>query len=85
MTNTETPDALRNTEEQLVGPITHGGSDARYKLCRCSVCGLEAVCEPLCDFYTRPDDPTGPLFCEVCILLLNPKVDPRPTSKGEKQ
>lgn len=69
-----TNEAKRNedTVEPLVRPITHGGTDARYKLCRCSVCGLEAICEPMCDFYTRPGDPSGPLFCEVCILKPNP-------------
>lgn len=68
-----TNEAKRNedTVEPLVRTITHGGTDARYKLCRCSVCGLEAICEPMCDFYTRTGDPSGPLFCEVCILKPN--------------
>jgi hypothetical protein len=40
MRNTDTPAAPLNTEEQLVGPITHGGSDRGYKLCKCSACGV---------------------------------------------
>ena len=78
-----TNEAKRNedTVEPLVRTITHGGTDARYKLCRCSVCGLEAICEPMCDFYTRTGDPSGPLFCEVCILKPNATItggDSRP-------
>lgn len=48
--------------------ITHGGPDRGYKLCRCSDCGVEAVCTPMCDFYTLPGNDTGPLLCETCVL-----------------
>lgn len=49
-------------------PITHGGTDRAYKLCRCSECGIVQQCTPAFDFYVRNDQPEdGPLTCERCI------------------
>ena len=54
--------------------VTHGGSDRGNRLCRCSACGFESLCTPFCDFYTRPDDPEGPLLCENCVMAAeNPR------------
>ena len=50
-----------------VQPITHGGVDRGYKLCRCVECKEESVCTPSNDFYTIESD-TGPLHCEKCML-----------------
>jgi hypothetical protein len=47
--------------------ITHGGSNRRYQICRCSVCGLVERCTPGNDFYTLGRDTTGPLHCERCF------------------
>lgn len=51
----------------MTTPITHGGADRCWKLCRCSECGREEVCTPSFDFYTRGDDGEGPLVCERCL------------------
>lgn len=50
----------------LPEPITHGGPDRAYKLCKCSKCGLVEQCTPHRDFYTT-DDLKGPLLCETCF------------------
>lgn len=47
--------------------ITHGGVDRRYKLCKCSVCGVVDTCIPTTDFYTKSKDPTGVLTCSKCM------------------
>lgn len=47
-------------------PITHGGTDRGYKLCKCAKCGVEAECKPSFDFYTPPEDDKGPLRCYGC-------------------
>lgn len=50
-------------------PITHGGTDRGYKLCKCSECGVVAICNPRFDFYTRTQaGDNSPLVCERCIL-----------------
>lgn len=54
------------TEANIV-PITHGGTDRGYKLCKCSKCGAEEVCTPRRDFYTLRGDTKGPLHCEDCF------------------
>lgn len=42
----------------------------RYKLCKCSECGIETICEPYFDFYVRPkNEETGLLTCENCISI----------------
>lgn len=48
--------------------ITHAvaGEDRRYKLCRCSKCGIEAVCTPTMDFYAKKVGDS--LECENCFL-----------------
>ena len=48
-------------------PITHGGTDYGYKLCKCAKCGVERECTPSQDFYTLGDDDTGPLHCFKCF------------------
>jgi hypothetical protein len=51
-------------------PITHGSGrarDRRYRLCKCNGCGIERLCTPTTDFYTKGDDKTGPLYCEACV------------------
>jgi hypothetical protein len=60
--------------------ITHGGEDRRYKPCRCYVCGRVAVCRPSFDFYTKPDEPNGLLYCEACMRSKdkNPAMRGRP-------
>lgn len=50
--------------------ITHGGVERVGKLCRCIKCGTEEVCRLFFDFYTHPTDPTGPLHCERCVMVL---------------
>lgn len=47
-------------------PITHGGPLRVGLVCRCSHCGLTAVCGAERDFYTTTD-PIGPLYCESCM------------------
>ena len=47
--------------------ITRGGSDRRYQVCRCSVCGLVEHCTPGNDFYTLGVDNKGLLYCELCF------------------
>jgi hypothetical protein len=47
--------------------ITRGGPDRRMKLCRCHGCGIEAVCMPRFDFYTRGKSKKGPLYCYPCL------------------
>ena len=60
-----------NTRET---PITHGGVDIGAQWCRCHNCGTVAVCTPSQDFYTRPGDSRGPLYCLACLLkTTNPK------------
>lgn len=49
-------------------PITHGGTDRGYKLCKCAKCGDEHQCTPTRDFFTLRDDPTGLLYCESCMM-----------------
>lgn len=46
-------------------PITHGGADRRWKLCKCSKCDCVETCTPSFDFYTTEEN--GPLLCEVCF------------------
>jgi hypothetical protein len=54
--------------ETYVTPITHGGANRGYKLCKCSVCAKEEVCTPNRDFYVVTEDgPEGPLYCEDCF------------------
>ena len=65
---------MNDNVDSVVGPHTHGGPDLRFKECKCSVCGCVKQCTPMTDFYTRPDDPTGPLFCERCILRPNAQI-----------
>lgn len=45
--------------------VTHGGTDRRGKLCKCSVCGKTAFCTPHSDFY---GDDGEPLECEKCMM-----------------
>ena len=47
--------------------ITRGGPDRRMKLCRCHGCGIEAVCMPRFDFYTRGKASKGWLYCYPCL------------------
>jgi hypothetical protein len=57
---------IPDPEEEV---ITEDGPDRAYKPCRCAGCGLVALCEPFCDFYTlafRPDDRR--LYCEACLM-----------------
>ena len=42
------------------------GEDRRYKICKCSRCGVIAVCTPGFDFYTTPSS-DGWLRCETCM------------------
>lgn len=71
MTHEEEKTGAADSPDQPMEPITHGGTDARYKLCRCSRCEMEAECTPWCDFYTREGDPQGPLFCGGCLLTVS--------------
>lgn len=48
-------------------PITHGGTDAKNKPCRCYKCKEVSVCTPFNDFYTLGEDDLGPLYCEACF------------------
>jgi hypothetical protein len=49
--------------------LTHCTEDARYRLCKCSECGLVAQCTPSFDFYTESLEPLNgePLWCEICF------------------
>jgi len=47
-------------------PITHGGTDRGFKLCKCSECDTVKRCTPHQDFYTT-DAGNGPLLCELCF------------------
>lgn len=47
-------------------PITHGGTDRRYKRCKCNNCGVIETCTPSHDFYTT-NSATGPLLCQSCF------------------
>lgn len=50
-------------------PITHGGADRGYKLCKCSECGTVATCTPRFDFYTRVEaGELSALVCERCVM-----------------
>ena len=52
----------------MTDPITHdGGVDRCWKLCRCVVCGVEAECTMIFDFYS--EEVGGPLKCECCQHL----------------
>jgi hypothetical protein len=51
-------------------PITHGGTDRGYKLCKCAKCGDVSVCTPFNDYYTARGSDNGPLFCGNCIFAL---------------
>ena len=48
-------------------PITHGGIDRCWKLCRCSCCGATETCTPMNDYYTYDGKDDGPLLCESCM------------------
>jgi hypothetical protein len=59
-------------------PITHGGTNRQYKLCRCSDCGVEEFCTPSNDFYVRGkagdqlslvDTADRLLVCEACVMV----------------
>lgn len=54
------------TPTQASSPITHGGTERGYKVCKCSQCSVEELCTPSRDFYTT-DSPTGLLLCETCF------------------
>lgn len=49
-------------------PITHGGFDRSYKVCKCGGCGTEALCTPSHDFYTLTEQPDGLLYCFHCLI-----------------
>lgn len=49
-------------------PITHGGTDRGYKICKCNQCGIVTECTPSFDFFTTDSD-TGPLICEPCLMV----------------
>ena len=57
---------IRNHTHQMT-PITHGGTDRGYKLCKCAKCGVEAECTPKTPFFTLGDDDVGPLHCMACF------------------
>jgi len=50
-------------------PITHGGPDRCYKICKCSKCSTVRECTPSFDFYTLDEEggDLGPLVCESCL------------------
>lgn len=48
-------------------PITNGGSNRRYKQCKCGQCGTVRECVPNFDFYTLEGDDDGLLQCENCF------------------
>lgn len=54
---------------------THGGTDLRLQMCKCSDCECVKQCTPMTDFYTKPGDPMGLLFCGRCILKLSEPKD----------
>jgi len=57
--------------------ITEGGTDRRNRLCRCSNCGIEAVCRPDFDFYSTEEDDKGPLLCESCLYSYMRRIEER--------
>jgi hypothetical protein len=44
--------------------VTHAGPERRYRMCRCSVCGIVERCTPRRDFYGTNGKP---LVCEDCF------------------
>jgi hypothetical protein len=65
-------DAVEVVQAELRGgPIlTHDTESRRsFRMCRCNKCGLEAICTPENDFYTRAGDSTKALYCETCVTL----------------
>jgi hypothetical protein len=55
--------------------LTHGGTDTRFKLCRCFACKKVERCTPQHDFYTKSSDgPKGPLYCQPCLLSGEPSL-----------
>lgn len=65
--------AMRTTDEEdalgMKKPITHGGSDRGYKMCKCRRCEIVTKCTPRFDFYTTDDEGNGPLICERCLMV----------------
>ena len=58
--------------------IRFGGEDRQYKLCRCARCETEEKCTRTFDFYTKPGDEKGPLYCYACLCMeTNTKPDPK--------
>jgi hypothetical protein len=51
--------------ERITLVNTHRNGDIRWKLCRCSECGVEAICTPESDFYAEEGEP---LLCERCMM-----------------
>ncbi len=74
---------IRNHTHQMT-PITHGGTDRGYKLCKCAKCGVERECTPAHDFFTYGDDLTGPLYCGHCLWMVHIE-DQKATERAEEQ
>ena len=46
--------------------ITKDGEDRGYKICKCTLCGVEKQCTPSFDFYTT-EEHGDELLCENCF------------------
>jgi hypothetical protein len=81
----EWDEVQRMTEAKLAKtdkPLTRGGPDRRGKVCRCHGCGIETVCTPTFDFYTRGRASRGFLYCFPCLCEVEGHPGRRCVPKG---